>query len=333
MTTKTIIINHDLIDAPEAPSMALPDVEAIRASQAEIGRLVSAAIEAHSANLKAEAQAAVDYAKATADKMLAAMGNLKPKVVGVKFGDKPAVITSGRPHAALPEILFEVHAGVKNIGLTGPRGSGKTTLGKQLAETLGVPFGFISVTLGMSESQLFGRWTPKGEFMPAPLWSMLDKPGVFLLDEMDCGDPNTLLAANSIMANGIAVNPYTGESKTRHPDFIIMGAMNTSGRGATAEYTGRNRLDAATLDRLSLLPVNYDRDLEAELCPFEDLRKALWTARENLELARSKEIIGTRSLQRAAAYRSAGLDDGKIFARLTQGWDSNSVATSGLKVS
>lgn len=329
----TNLIINELIDAPSIPSA--PDavamqLDAIRESQAEIARLVAAEIAAQSSGLEAKAQAAMDYAKATADKMLAAMGSLKPKLVGVKFGDRPAVITSSRPHAALTEVLFEIHAGLKNVGLTGPRGSGKTTLGKQLSETLGVPFGFISVTLGMSESQLFGRWTQKGEFLSAPLWGMMDKPGVFLLDEMDCGDPNTLLAANAIMANGMATNPYTGEVKARHADFIILAAMNTSGRGGTAEYTGRNRLDAATLDRLALVPVNYDRELETELCPFEELRSALWAAREKLEAARSKEVIGTRALQRAAAYKSAGLEDKAIFSRLTQGWDSNSIAIAKL---
>ena len=300
-------------------------------SQAIIASLVRAEIQAQASTLEARTKAVLETTEATASKLIGMIGSLKPKVVGVKINDQAPIVLKGRPHKAFAELATEVEvlaqAGLSlNFALTGPRGSGKTTLAQQIAEARKVPFHFISVQRSMSPAEFFGRWTPdvKNPFISAPLWSSLDKPGVYLLDEFDRGDSNTMVAINALTANGIAVNPYTGETKKRHKEFIVLAAMNTTGRGATAEYNSAERMDAATLDRFTLMRVDYDRDLEAELCPFPELLAALHGARERLEQAKSKENIGTRLIQRAAAYHQAGYDMPKIAARLTEGWDENS---------
>lgn len=328
-TTTTELLDVELPAGMPAAPMEL-ELERVKQAEAMVKAMVKAEVEAQAAGFEARAQAVVDSAEATAGKLIAMVGNMKPKVVGIKINEAAPVILKSRPHAMLPMALREIRAGMVNLGMTGPRGSGKTTLGQQIAEALDVPFGFISVTRGISESQLYGRWTPKNEFCEAPLWEMMDKPGVFLLDEIDCGDPNTLLACNSIMANGIAVNPYTGEVKERHEEFIILGAMNTTGRGATAEYNSRERLDAATLDRLALMRVDYDRELEAEILSDEVVLGKLWDARERLQASKSKEVIGTRAIVRTSKYLSAGYTVAEIFERLLEGWDAQSRTIAAL---
>lgn len=322
------------VDIPDTAPQAL-ELERVKEAEALVRTMVKAEIESQSAGLEARAKAVLESAEATAGKILALMGSMKPKVVGIKINDMAPIVLKGRPHASFPRLAEEIEIQRKsgqnlNVAMTGPRGSGKTTLAKQYAEGLKVPFHFISVQRGMSPAEFFGRWAPNGEFVEAPLWKALDKPGVYLLDEFDRGDANTMCVLNSITANGIAVNPYTGQYKVRHPEFVILAAMNTTGRGATADYTAAERLDAATLDRFTLTFVNYDTELEAELCPFPELLGRLHAARKALENGKSKEVIGTRAIQRASAYQRAGLPEREIFTRILEGWDENAKRLSGL---
>jgi len=46
---------------------------------------------------------------------------------------------------------------------------------------------------------------------------------------------------------------------------VVIACANTFGTGPTAEFSGRNRLDAATLDRFAYLPWETDLGLEQAL--------------------------------------------------------------------
>jgi hypothetical protein len=66
----------------------------------------------------------------------------------------------------------------------------------------------------------------------------------------------------------------------RHKDFICVAAANTTGTGGNIKYIGRNRIDAATIDRFVLINFDIDTKLEAtisgnaEFCGMvQDLRK------------------------------------------------------------
>ena len=49
--------------------------------------------------------------------------------------------------------------------------------------------------------------------------------------------------------------------------FIPLAAANTFGLGADADYTGRERLDMATLERwrMGRVEINYDHDLQESI--------------------------------------------------------------------
>src|SRR5690606_10479105 len=66
------------------------------------------------------------------------------------------------------------------------------------------------------------------------------------------------------IANGFCTFP-DGKTVESSPDFRFIAAMNTYGNGATTEYVGRNRLDAATLDRFVFLELEHDEQLERAL--------------------------------------------------------------------
>jgi len=153
--------------------------------------------------------------------------------------------------------------------MVGPKGTGKTTHAQKLAEALDLSFGMVSMTAGTSPAAFYGR--PKvggdGGVVESQFVKIYRDGGVFLFDEIDAADSNILLIVNSALANGHFSNPQTGEEIARHPDFIPLAAANTMGLGGGRDYVGRERLDAATLDRWSAgrIRVELDEALETEL--------------------------------------------------------------------
>lgn len=195
---------------------------------------------------------------------------IKPKMIGVKT-ERSEVVLSGCAHTCFEDLMRIVNAGRKNIMLVGPAGTGKTTLARQLAEGLCLEFGFISLSIGVTETHLFGRILPQADgswkYVKSKFVEIYEKGGVFLLDEIDGADPNVMVAINAALANGMFANPVSGDVVHRHEKCYIIGAANTWGYGGDAQYVGRNQLDAATLDRFVLAKVfvGYDTSLEGRL--------------------------------------------------------------------
>jgi ATPase subunit of ABC transporter with duplicated ATPase domains len=110
-----------------------------------------------------------------------------------------------RPHPMLRKI-FELLRQKQNVYLCGPDGCGKSTIARQCADLLGLRYGYVPCTAGMSESQLLGWRLPVdgGRFIYTPaLYTVLyQSGGLFLLDEADAADANTILVLNGSLANG-----------------------------------------------------------------------------------------------------------------------------------
>jgi hypothetical protein len=90
--------------------------------------------------------------------------------------------------------------------------------------------------------------------------------GVFLYDEIDAADSNMILVVNDLLAlrpGETFHNPVNGQQYVKSPDFIPIAGANTLGLGASREFTGRERLDGATLDRFRMgrVTLDLDRDL------------------------------------------------------------------------
>lgn len=172
-------------------------------------------------------------------------------------------------HMALPYIMALVKAGIPTA-LIGPKGCGKSTICKQVAEKIfgndPAKFTLISMTSATSPSAFFGR--PKiggdGGVVESQFSKIMREGGLVLLDEMDAADENLLLITNSAIANRRFYNQNTAELIDVHDTTIFMAAMNTLGLGAGRDYTSRNRLDAATLDRWSMGRVRLTHDTALE---------------------------------------------------------------------
>lgn len=173
-------------------------------------------------------------------------------------------------HPAVPAIVRLALAGVP-IFMIGGHGTGKTTIAEQVNEILNDKhgregqFGFASMTAGTSPGEFKGRITLDG-FLPSLFCEIYENGGVFLFDELDAGESNLLTLLNSALANGWFVN-NKGQKLRQHEHFVPIAAGNTQGLGANTRYTGRNRLDAATLDRWNMgrVRVEFSEQLEETL--------------------------------------------------------------------
>ncbi len=257
-----------------------------------------------------------DFKARLESELKAAKANLP--TLTVKIGDKSEVKLSRQASPYLERLIVNAKLGLHSM-LVGPAGCGKTSMSEQLAEALSLPFYSVCLTAGASETWLFGRQTPNG-FVEGPFSKAYRNGGVFLADEMDAADANLLLSINTALSHHELSNPMSGETIKRHKDFVFIAAANTNGKGATHVYTGRSRLDAATLDRFVIITVDYDLEVESLVCPDKRIVKFLLDVRKELKDASQDEFISTRAFKNTYLQMQAGTSIEAIKNSLTANW-------------
>jgi len=269
-----------------------------------------------------------------------ALNQLKPEVkeILVKVADRPAVKMDGKVHEKFAEIL-DLAAQRMEILMVGPAGCGKSHLAEQIAKALGLRFGSISCSAGMSEGQITGRLIPTGdggrfEYQRSQFVEFYEEGGVFLLDEIDAADANVLLVINQALANGHlpVPNRITNPQAKRHPDFVLIAAANTFGNGANRMYVGRNQLDESTLDRFRIgqVVMDYDQELEESLLSDSRLLERLWSIRRRVADCQLRRVISTRFIAKAATMKAAGWSPDKIIGQLVCGWTQDERSKVGV---
>ena len=223
----------------------------------------------------------------------------------------------------------------KNVMLVGPAGTGKTTIGSQVAKALDTDFAHISVTAGMSEAHLLGRMLFDGSYVESDFVRIYENGGVFLLDEFDSADSNCAVVVNSALANGFMSVPNRKDKPTakRHPNCVIIACANTWGTGGgTVQYTGRNKLDSATLDRFcsSKVEVDYDAKLERALANDKSLYRVLLSLRKECKRQNVLRIISTRLFLNGQIWMNDGGDIPSYVKQITIDWTKEEIAKVGL---
>lgn len=160
------------------------------------------------------------------------------------------------------KILRTIEAGIKNIWLCGPAGSGKSFMTRQVADTLGIPYLCISCGIGTSSTEFLGYKYPTRE--STRFAEYYSKPSVILLDEFTALDPAVAQICNAALANG-EIETTTG-TVYRDPNCIIIATSNTYGGGASRQYVANNQLDASTIDRFvgGIIEVDYSEEYESQ---------------------------------------------------------------------
>ena len=178
--------------------------------------------------------------------------------------------------------------------IVGPAGTGKSTAAEQLARDLGLDFYMANRIQNTFE--LVGFVNAAGEYVTTQFYEAYTKGGIFLFDEVDASSPEALVTINAAIAQRLMAFPGHPTALPMHKDFKAICAGNTFGTGSTREYTGRNKLDAATLDRFMIIEWDYDQNLEDKLVNDKDLLKLCWALRLACPSIEKSIIISTRGI-------------------------------------
>lgn len=224
-----------------------------------------------------------------------------PHQIAVKVADRPTV-NVGRQHPRF-ELLVKAASIEQTVALVGPAGSGKTTAARALAKAYGQAFTCISVGAQTSQSDIFGFIDAHGNHQRDTVARAIRDGHVLLLDEYDTCHPGVSKQMNGILDGGTDTIEFPGGKLEKHPEFKVIVAMNTTGRGASRDYVGGRQQDASTLDRMAWIEWGYDTDFEADIASQQGAtpeQTADWIAtveklRDRIDETGLRLTIGTRA--------------------------------------
>lgn len=231
------------------------------------------------------------------------LGKLPP-VVNVGTVEKPTLEVTHKSFEKIIKVLSSSRRKEKNIMLVGGAGGGKTHLCGQIAKALHMPFYPMSVGLQTTKSDLLGFINATGQYVSTCIRQAYEHGGLLLLDEFDAAHAGVVTILNSLLANGHCSFPDKVVDK--HPNFVCLCACNTYGKGGTIDYVGRNRLDAATLDRFIIIDVDYDETLEGTLTNHKEWSKVIKNIRKEIAKQGIKMIVSPRASMDGADLLDAG---------------------------
>jgi len=227
----------------------------------------------------------------------------------------------GMKHPVFERVLRIVSRGL-HVYLTGPAGTGKSTLAEQVADALDIPFASISCHPQMTATALFGYQTADGTYLPTAWRNIFEHGGVFCVDEMDNANSSLMSALNQSLANSIAAFPDGMVKRSSEIPTIVVGTGNTFGTGPDAMYVGRQAQDGALRTRFYTIEVPVDEVLERHMidstgCPSTVADKwhdIIRSARKAVDTLGMRVIVSPRH----AMYGAEGLVSGETFEQVAQ---------------
>lgn len=233
--------------------------------------------------------------------------------------DKKTNTVTGMRHMQL-EHLIKIAALRLPVLLVGMAGTGKTHAAEQVAQALGLEHYTMSVGAQTSKSDIIGFIHANGGYVPTLFRKAYEEGGVFLMDEIDAGNANVLIQVNAALSNGMGAFP--DKMVKRHPNFVFLASANTYGTGMNRQYVGRNQLDAATLDRFTIVDWNVDANLEESLSVGNDGKQWYetvktvrnWIAKHNI-----RALVTPRATQKGSALLQNGFDIEEVIPAVLLG--------------
>jgi len=203
----------------------------------------------------------------------------KLQTIEVKLPTKDEVKKLGQQHYLFQDVLESV-ADNSYVLLKGDAGSGKTYGAVQIAKALDLDYRIFSFTNEISLSRCVGYMDAMGNYVKTSIREMYENGGLLILDEFDAMNPNVAVSLNNMLSGDEYTFPDAVVSK--HDDFRVIACTNTFGNGADKDYSSRNKLDKATLDRFDeKFDWGYDEDLEIAVFGNTDATRAVLAIRKN----------------------------------------------------
>lgn len=272
----------------------------------ELSETINASLDEFKTGLEAKIDGVKTAAYADVKSLESYISTEKPLIVNLGTVETPKNELVHKSFTTITKILSSTKRKEKNIMLVGGAGGGKTHLVGSVAKALKLPFYPMSVGLQTTKSDLLGFINANGIYMPSPIRLAYENGGVLLLDEFDAAHAGVITILNSLLANGHCSFP--DKIVEKHKDFVCLCACNTYGKGGTIDYVGRNRLDAATLDRFIIVDVDYDENLERELTRNDEWANIIKQIRETIDEYGIKMIVSPRASMDGADLLDAGFE-------------------------
>jgi len=175
-------------------------------------------------------------------------------------------------HASVRKLLA-AFAGGGHVLIEDTPGTGKTTLAKALAASVGANFSRIQFTPDLLPSDILGvsifnQREQQFEFRPGPVFT-----AILLADEVNRASPRTQSALLEVMAEGQA--SIEGRTHAMDPLFFVVATQNP------VEFRGTYPLPEAQMDRFAMcLSLGYvDADTEVAVLTAQELEHPLAQAR------------------------------------------------------
>lgn len=172
----------------------------------------------------------------------------------------------GVTHEKFADICNLVSAGV-DVFLHGDAGTGKSQLAEQVGRALGLTVYQIGAVKDVY--QLRGYGDANGQYVPSSFYKAFTEGGLLIIDEADAMDAEASLELNGALAQRRFDFPIIGNVEA-HADFHVIMTGNTVGMGATEEYAGRTQLDAALLNRVFMVEIDYSEKIEKAIAGEEN---------------------------------------------------------------
>lgn len=146
--------------------------------------------------------------------------------------------------------------------VTGPTGSGKTSLVTQIAARLNWPVDAVTCHGRLELNDLLGQFTLVNgnlQFVHGPLAQAVRDGHLLIVNEIDLMDPSELAGLNDVLEGQPLVIPQNGGEVIRpHPKFRLIATGNSAGGGdQSGVYQGVLRQNLAFLDRFRLIEIGY----------------------------------------------------------------------------
>lgn len=192
-------------------------------------------------------------------------------------------------------LAFLTNPHASALYITGPTGSGKTSLVSEVCARLNWPLDQLTMNERFEFAALRGTWSyrrvqgaaaPEMVFQDGPLTSAMRGGHVLLLNEVDIAPAGEMSGMNDIIEGRPLMIPETGEIVRPHPLFRVIVTANSKGGGDdTGCYAGIQQQNVAAMDRYRFLEVGYP-DPQVETALIENIFSS------TLGSAEAKHIAG-----------------------------------------